>query len=183
MRVRGQALAPTTAMSRDRGFATALVYGAIAGVNGAACMSVLRLAARRMGLIDKMPPQVVQDWLARQLGADPKDDVLHHVADHAVHLTIGAAGGAVYGALTSSRRPTYSSGVLHGLAVWAIGFFALIPRLGIARSAAHAEPRENLVNIAAHAVYGAILALFVGEMRAQGRRPASRPERYMTRVG
>ena len=161
-----------------------LLYGAVAGVNGAACMSVLRLAMRRAGIIEKMPPQVVEDWLARRIGLEPPGGSAgHHVADHVIHLGIGATAGAMYGALTATRRPTYTSGLLHGLTVWSVGFVAMIPNIGIARSAADADTGENVVNVAAHVVYGLVLALLVQAMRDQHRRPASAPERYATRVG
>jgi hypothetical protein len=166
--------------SRVRGF----VYGCLAGVNGAACMTVLRLAARQAGVIDKMPPQVVQEWLSRRAGVEPPGGkVGHHLADHLVHLAVGVTGGGVYGALTAPRGPSYPSGVVYGLAVWAVGFLALIPLLGIHRGAAEAETRENAVNIAAHAVYGAVLALIVAEMRNQHRRAGTSVERFAARVG
>jgi hypothetical protein len=178
---------PTVARDHEENFMRVgwIIYGAIAGVNGAACMSVLRLAARQAGLIDKMPPQVVQEWLARRAGVEPPGGkVGHHVADHVVHLAISGTAGALYGALASrTGRASYASGVLYGIAVWAVGFAGLIPLLGIARSAAAAETRENVLNISAHAVYGAVLALMTQEMQRQHRRRTWRGERFAARVG
>jgi hypothetical protein len=165
--------------------ATALVYGAIAGVNGAACMSVLRLAARQGGLIQKTPPQVVHEWLSHRTDLEPPGgNAGHHAADHAIHFGISAAAGAIYGALTSRRRrPSYASGILYGLAVWAVGVAGLFPLLGIARSPAAGATRENVLNIAAHGVYGAVLSLMIHEMQRQHRRPTLWPERFAARVG
>ena len=39
----------------------AALHGALGGIYGAAAMSILRLAARRAGVIDKMVPQVVEE--------------------------------------------------------------------------------------------------------------------------
>jgi hypothetical protein len=139
---------------------------------------------RRAGVIQKMPPQVVEDWLSRRTDLRPPGGSAgHHIADHVLHLGIGATAGAVYGVLMATRRPTYASGAFHGLVVWSIGFLGLIPMVGIARSAIDADTRENSVNLAAHVAYGLVLALFVREMRGQHRRPASAPQRYATRVG
>ena len=42
-----------------------LVYGALSGSVAAACMTVVRSAARRRGMIEKTVPQVVEESIAR----------------------------------------------------------------------------------------------------------------------
>jgi hypothetical protein len=83
-------------------------YGALAGVHGAACMSALRMAAHRLGLIDRMPPQVLEEWLVARSGAAAwLDEAGHHVTDHVLHLAIGGACGLVY--IAAARFATRGS--------------------------------------------------------------------------
>jgi hypothetical protein len=78
------------------GFATAALAGAVGGLYGAAAMSVLRLALHRAGVIDKMVPQAVEEWLSDRLNIDPPGGKAgHHVADQLLHLAYGAGLGAL----------------------------------------------------------------------------------------
>src|SRR3954466_8187295 len=84
------------------------IYGALAGSLGAACMTVIRMAARRRGVIEKTVPQAAEEWVAdRTRFGRRAPPVLHHVADQAMHLAYGSALGAGY-ALTV-RRPSSAS--------------------------------------------------------------------------
>ena len=54
------------------GAARRIIYGTLSGAIGAACMTVIRMAARRRGLIDKtvsqrnhLPSSDLHRWLAR----------------------------------------------------------------------------------------------------------------------
>jgi hypothetical protein len=100
-------------------------------------MSILRLGAHRVGLIDKMTPQVVEEWLADRLGVSPPGGSAgHHVADQLLHLCYGACLGALGGPLLAGHiRGGLWRGAAFGLAVWAVGTMALLPNLGVARSA------------------------------------------------
>ena len=55
------------------GLATAVLAGAVGGLYGAAAMSVLRLGLHRAGLMDKMVPQAVEEWISDRLNIDPPD--------------------------------------------------------------------------------------------------------------
>ena len=156
------------------------LYGAIGGLYGSAAMSVVRLAARRRGLIDKMVPQAVEEWATARAGVEPPGGAAgHHILDQVMHLGYGAAAGALYGALhgTGSRRPL-ASGARFGGLVWLIGAGALFPLLNIARPLWRARGRENVVNLAAHLLYGISLQLVAAELSAPGdRRPTRDGER------
>ena len=161
------------------------LYGLIGGLNGAACMSVLRLAARRIGLIDRMAPQAVVEWSrARTRSRRPVARISHHLADQIVHLGVGSLGGAVYGAVTARRpRSTAAAGAAFGAAVWAVAFVALAPVLGIARPPWRARRTENAVNVAAHLVYGVVTALMMNDLARQRRWASSDVQRRVMRVG
>jgi len=76
-------------------------------------MSILRLAARRAGVIDKMVPQVVEEWTLDRTGMEssPASKTAHHVLDLTNLAAIPAYGLAVQ-LLTEEpprqpdRRPT-----------------------------------------------------------------------------
>ena len=160
-----------------------LAEGAIAGLNGAACMSVFREVLRRRGLIEAMPPQALRAALERRGGARG-NRIGRHLSDHAVHLAISIVAGAGYGAVWGrSRRPSFRSGILYGLGVWAVGLLAFIPLLGVRRVPAHTGLPQNTVNLVAHGIYGAVLSLLVQGMRADDRRRMRRADDDAARIG
>ena len=160
---------------------TAMVDGALAGVAGAGCMSVVRMAARRVGLIDLTPPQATKTWLQKH-GVGVAEGSAAHLLDAVIHLGVSATGGAVYGALVEpGRRPPLASGALFGLALWATAFGALAPALGITRSPWRGAWRETAVNVAAHLIYGGSLAVMTGELGRQASGAGARGVR--ARVG
>jgi hypothetical protein len=88
------------------------LHGALGGIYGAAAMSILRLAAHRAGLIDKMLPQVVEEWTLDRTGMKPSpaSKTAHHVLDQFLHLGYGAAMGAVCGSCLVLSRLVEASG-------------------------------------------------------------------------
>jgi hypothetical protein len=149
-----------------------LVHGALAGMNGAATMTVLRMLAHRYGIVDQMVPQKVEQWLRRATDTDAVASVpaLHRVLDHALHFGYGATRGALYSALFGGRRRSHVRPALgFGLAQWAFGMTMLFPSLGIGRPAWRSRPRENAVNIASHLLYAAITAFLTEEFSRQRR--------------
>jgi hypothetical protein len=168
------------------GFATTVLAGAVGGLYGAAAMSVGRLALHRAGLIDKMVPQVVEEWMSDRLNTDPPGGQAgHHVADQLLHLGYGASLGALAGPMLSGRnaRGGLWRGTAFGLASWAFGMLALVPALRAARRGWRAGPLENATNIAAHLVFGWAIQLVVEEPPRQKRGRTSDAERMSERVG
>lgn len=167
-------------MNRD----TALVRGLLGGAAGTGCMTVLRMAARRAGLIDLTPPQMTKHRLFEVTGLGPHAPVGNHVMDALIHLAVGAAGGAVYGAVVEGgRRTSLPVGALFGLGIWAVAFGLLAPKLGISRSPQRMGWKENAVNIAAHLVYGTATALVTGELAQQAHGAGASFRRLRARVG
>ena len=114
-------------------------------------MSVLRLGLHRAGLIDKMVPQAVEEWISDRLNIDPPGGTAgHHVADQLLHLAYGAGLGALGGPMVSGRqtRGGLWRGAAFGLASWAFGMLVLVPSLRVARPAWRARSVENATNIA-----------------------------------
>lgn len=141
--------------------------GAIGGVIGASCMSALRMAAHRAGLLDKQVPQAVEEWVSHGTGIHP-GFAGHQALTQLIHLGYGMGWGALYGVLAGSRRgATVAKGSTFGTAQWAVGFLGLLPALGIARPAWKQSTTENSLNIAAHLLYGVVTALMTEELARQ----------------
>ena len=163
---------------------TTIIQGVLAGIYGAGCMSVLRMAARRAGVIDVTPPQETKRWLAETTGIAPRRVSAHQVLDTVVHLAVGGGAGAMYGALVAPAvRPNLAGGAGFGLAFWAAAFGVVMPALGITRSLRRSTLAENAVNAAAHVLYGLSLALVTGELARQGAGDRAHRRRFLARVG
>jgi uncharacterized membrane protein YagU involved in acid resistance len=160
-------------------------YGVLAGSIGAASMVPLRLVARRLGLVQKMVPQAMEEALAARVGLtahSPRE--LHHALDELLHLGFGATLGTVYTLVTRRRREAVASrGVILGTAAFLLGAGVVIPALRAARPLWKARPRELLVNGAAHLLYGLVTALVADELAHQSdHRPTSDLYRHLQPV-
>jgi uncharacterized membrane protein YagU involved in acid resistance len=163
---------------------TAIVDGLLGGAAGAGVMSVLRMAARRWGLIDVTPPQATRRWLTRKGGVEPAGPGADHVLDSLVHLAVGVVGGALYGAfIERGRRPGLAAGALFGLGVWAAAFAVVAPALGITRPLRRTTWPETAVNVGAHLLYGTSIALVAGELQRRAVVPAAQVRQLRGRVG
>jgi hypothetical protein len=165
----------------------AVIAGAVGGVYGAAAMTLLRLAMHRAGVIDKMVPQVVEEWISDRLHADPPGrEMGHHTLDQLLHLAYGAGWGAMAGPFLTTghtRGGVWRAGVF-GLTLWGVGMLALLPALRVARPAWKASVLENATNVAAHLAYGFAVQLLVEEpARQRAHRRTSDAERQASRVG
>jgi uncharacterized membrane protein YagU involved in acid resistance len=162
-----------------------VIHGALAGVIGAACMTPVRLGARRAGLVDKMTPQVMEESLAARLGVGHgASGEAHHVADQLLHLGFGATLGLVYGlALPRRRQGSLGRGALFGVLAWGLGAGVVVPALRAARPPWKSGLVENAVNVAAHVLFGVTTALVMEELSTQRQGPSSDAHRWSHRVG
>jgi hypothetical protein len=164
-----------------------VIYGALAGSLGAACMTVIRMAARRRGLIDKTIPQIAEEWIADRLGVGADTHpVLHHLADQGLHVAYGAALGAGYALAAPRRGPpgTLARGLAYGAATWFAGSWILLPLLRAKQAAWRKGLPENAVDLLAHLTFGVSTALVATEISTQSDRgPSSDGHRHATRAG
>ena len=162
------------------------IYGALAGSLAAACMTVIRMSARRRGMIEKTVPQAVEEWVASRAGAGRgAHPVLHHLADQGMHLAYGATLGVGYAlAARKSSSRVGARGLGYGIAAWLFGSWGLLPLLKAKQAPWRKRPTENAVDLLAHLVFGAATALVAEELSAQDDRgPSSDESRRATRVG
>jgi len=163
-----------------------VLFGAIAGALGAACMTVIRMTARRRGIIEKTVPQAVEEWLVARLpGAEKAPPVVHHVADELMHLGYGAALGGIYGLTVRRRtRTAMLRGAGYGLAAWIAGSWIALPLMGAKGASWKKPPAENLVDLLAHLAFGTATAIVSEEMAVQtDRGPTSDRHRRAARIG
>jgi hypothetical protein len=161
------------------------IYGALSGAIGAACMTVIRMAARRRGLIDKTVSQTAEEWLAvRMKVRGPHDPSLHHLFEQLLHTGYGASLGVLYGWVRGRRQPASRSGALFGVATWLGGSWLLMPILRAKRPPWRKGLAENAIDLLAHLTYGLAVDLVAGEMTTQqNHRPSSDLHRWLARVG
>ncbi len=161
-----------------------LLYGALAGVVGAACMEPLRIAARRAGWIDKGLHQAMEETLAHKLGLGRfSASESHHVADHLLHFGYGGVQGALYRLARRGRRGgVVRPGLLFGALSWLINGTLVVPALDATRPIWRARPRESVINLSAHLVFGVVTALLSDELRGQHHGPTSDRHRWQMSV-
>jgi hypothetical protein len=166
--------------------AVRIIYGALSGSLAAACMTVIRMTARRRGVIEKTVPQAAEEWLSHRTGIGrDAHPVLHHLADQALHLGYGAALGVGYVVTTRARsRHAIARGLGYGVAAWFAGSWLLLPLLRAKQAAWRKRPAENAVDLLAHLVFGAATAIVSDQLSTQSDRgPSSDSNRRATRVG
>jgi hypothetical protein len=148
-----------------RGIAATAAAGAVGGIYGAAAMTVLRLAAQRAGLIDKMVPQVIEEALIGRPHHQENDEGAHEVLNQLLHLGYGAAWGAAAGPLLAGRkRPGLWAGSVLGLGLWGIGLALLLPRhRAFTPGGWQASLGAQLVNATAHLLFGTAVQLTTQE--------------------
>ena len=151
-----------------------IVSGALAGLGATMAMTIVmsRLHAqlgRRDGY--PLPPREIIDEVGASSGERQS-----RAATLAAHFGFGALTGAIFACLPSRR----GGGMLYGVSVWAISYLGWIPAAGLLAPAWRHPARRNLLMIAAHVVWGAVLAgslreLEVAEREAFGRQPGAEP--------
>lgn len=139
----------------------AMLRGMTAGLVGAGVMSLVRLVAHRAGLIDRLIPQVLQERMTGAAGVEPVGGSAgHQLAAEIVHHGVAVAAGLAFGAL-AGRQAGVTAGLAFGLSIWAVDALGLLPALRVQRVGGGA------VDVAAHAVFGAVLGLASRELGAQ----------------
>ena len=152
-----------------------IVYGALGGLAGAGCMTFVRSAGRHAGLVEITVPQAMEETLAEKANLSlPGGPVPHHLFDQLLHLGYGVFQGALYGATRGpGRAPTVGTGLLFGAATWLVGSGVLVPLSGAGDPLWRRRPLAAGLDLAAHLLFGASVALLEEQMQGQ---PRHRPQ-------
>lgn len=157
-----------------------IVYGTLGGLTGAGCMTFVRTAGRRAGLVEITVPQAMEETLAEKANVSlPGGPLPHHLFDQLLHLGYGAFQGAVYGALRpAGRGASLRSGLLFGVTSWAAGSGLLVPLSGAGDPLWRRRPLAAGLDLFAHLLFGATVALLEEQMQ---RESSHRPQRHAAR--
>ena len=145
-----------------------LLRGATAGTVATALMSVLMLAARRLGITGQLPPEKITSKMLRRHGIRP-DARQQDALATGLHFAFGAAAGAAFGVV--ARRvpvPSVPLGVAYGTAIWGVSYMGWVPSLGLMQRADRDQRGRQAVMLAGHVVFGATLGVLAGR---KARRP------------
>jgi uncharacterized membrane protein YagU involved in acid resistance len=152
-----------------------IIKGALAGFIATVPMTVVMLALYKwLPWRERypLPPWRITYRLLRRTGAEE-----HMAGDQqqAValvnHFGFGAVTGAIYGLLAGmfSIRSVWS-GVVFALSVWTSSYLGWIPASRLSPPATDEPARRNFLMIAAHLVWGSVLALLVQRLEASSDR-------------
>jgi uncharacterized membrane protein YagU involved in acid resistance len=137
--------------------------GATGGVVGSVLMGGPYLAARKVGIIGKPPPEGITEGLLHRAGvrAGPEtEDAVSVVA----HLGFGGVAGALYGLVApraASVGRTLAFGAAYGTSIWAVSYAGWVPALRLMPPPTRDQPERQIVVFVNHWIYGAAVALAV----------------------
>jgi Protein of unknown function (DUF1440)/Family of unknown function (DUF6789) len=141
-----------------------VVEGTCAGLLATVPMTIFMLAAQRLlphWQQYALPPEKLTDTFARRIGLRKhldKPQLL--LASFVSHLGFGAAAGAIYGPLTRIvPLPSVLKGIVFGLVVWFANYLGWLPVVGMAEAATKQPIHRNVLMIAAHGVWGAVMGV------------------------
>ena len=129
------------------------------------------LATKKAGLLGQPPPERITEVALDAAGVEPISEPAKHALAGGAHLGFGALSGSLFGFLHRQLRlpiPPVAYGIAFGLAVWGISYKGWIPAAGILPPPEHDRSGRPGSMIAAHCVYGAILATVVDRLERKG---------------
>lgn len=158
----GSAVTPRIRLPRD---VRAALDGALGGVVGTVPMSAAMLAAHRLGLMGRQPPERITRKVFFRGRRRARSRGARNVVASVLHFAFGGVGGAMYG--VARRRLPWRvnpvlTGALFGTLVWAGSYMGWVPALGLMPPAHHDRPARPIIMIAAHWIFGATLGAVVG---------------------
>lgn len=132
-----------------------IARGGLAGSAATVVMSAFMLAADKVGLMGRQPPEAIVRRVGELAGNEPEGKTADALAS-AMHVAFGAASGAAYALLPPSRHPV-ARGVLVGLGIYAGSYKGWVPAIGALPDAEDDRPDRQAVMAGVHVVFGAVL--------------------------
>ncbi|HEX5430716.1 MAG TPA: DUF1440 domain-containing protein [Bryobacteraceae bacterium] len=160
--------------SRDGSAWKGMLAGAIGGLAGSFAMSKFQegwsatrkrlqpenqqnRSRRQQKQKGKDEPATLQTAQAiwKSAGGGPLNQRQKKIAGPIVHYAMGAASGAIYGALSRYiPRAQAGRGSAFGVALWALADEAVVPALGFSKKASRYPISTHAYGLASHLVYG-----------------------------
>ena len=150
--------------------------GVFSGILANVAMSLVLVVGKALGLLGTPPPKTITARMSRKMGIRPERTprLAFNAGWLAAHLGYGAGCGVVYVTARSLLpRSNALSGLLYGLAVWAVSYLGLLSKLGLYPPADRDSPSRQVVMVAAHLVFGSTLGFLGPEKQDPARRPVS----------
>ncbi len=144
--------------------------GAAAGVVATAAMSALMLAAGRLGLLGRQPPQAIAEQAVEVVTDEPVPSPVGRALGVLTHLAFGAGAGAGY-ALLPRWLPPRVRGCGWALGIYGAAYQGWVPALGALPPADRDRRDRVTVMVLAHLVYGTVLASTEQALRRRPRGP------------
>jgi len=151
----------------------AIAVGGIAGGVATVPMSLVMVAAEKVGLMGRHPPDLIMEAALDAGGLSKHKGKTRDALAVTLHLVFGIGTGALFGGLQHRLRAPFSpalQGVIFGSLVWILSYLGWVPALGIMPSAEHDHLGRPVTMVVAHWVYGGILGAIVGRSAAGGAR-------------
>ncbi len=151
----------------------ALAVGGLAGGVATVPMSLVMVAAEKVGLMGHHPPDLIMEAALDAGGLSRHKEKTRDALAVTLHLVFGIGAGALFGVLERRLRAPLGPvlhGVIFGSLVWTLSYLGWVPALGIMPSAEHDRVGRPVTMVLAHWVYGAILGTLVGRRAAGGAR-------------
>jgi hypothetical protein len=148
----------------------AAALGALAGTAATVPMTLVMLMLRRRlprYQRYKLEPQIISDKTARRLGFGRRMNRRQRgTLAFVEHVGFGGLAGAMFGLLNPwLPAPPALTGPLFGLGVWAASYAGWVPALHILNPPRRRPKDRNLMLIAAHLVWGAVLGAIIQSSR------------------
>jgi hypothetical protein len=150
------------------------INGAIAGLIATGPMTLSMLACHKRLPVSQrypLPPSLITQravWSRAPVIPAPMPNVLSTLA---AHFAFGALSGALFAAVPAAmrRQCPVTTGISHGLTVWAGSYLGWVPALRLMPAATQQPAARNAMMIAAHVVLGATLGLVIESVRSRAR--------------
>jgi hypothetical protein len=137
---------------------TRVLIGSAAGLGATLIMSIVMWGFRRLGLMQHRAPPVEIVNRARRLTGDIGARRHFDATTAVAHLAFGAGAGALYGGV-APRRARLASGMVWGLAVWAMSYLQVLPALRLMPTPGRDESGRQVGIAVSHVAYGASLGV------------------------
>ncbi len=144
-----------------------LEHGITSGALATLPMTVVMVAAQKLGLLGKMPPAKITDDMLARAGV-PATRTERNALTTLAHLGFGAGCGALYSLLRPGRpSPARAAieGVVFATGVWGASYAGWIPALKILPRPDDDRKDRQITMVIAHWIFGAVLGIVVAARR------------------